>query len=101
MRRLISGQCPSKGGWLEGKASFLGRGRGDAVSERDDVEELADVMEMFQNLHPVNQAALLFHAWRIAGQGPAQDIEAVAMAASHSAWSQKRRVLTARSAGGN
>lgn len=77
VRRLMAGQGPAKGGWPEGIAGFLGYAPTDAT------EELAEVMQAAQYLHPVTQSAILFHAWRIAGQGAARDTEAVVMAACH------------------
>ena len=93
VRRLTSGQGPSKGGWRDGIGAFLGRNRGDAASAPNDVEELVEVMEACQTLHPVTQGAVLFHAWRIAGQGPARDLEAAVMAACHGASFGRGRAL--------
>lgn len=77
VRRLMAGQGPAKGGWPEGIAGFLGHAPTDATAE------LAEVMDSAQPLHPVTQSAILFHAWRIAGQGAARDTEAAVMAACH------------------
>lgn len=82
VRRLAAGQAPYNGGWQSGIAAFLGHPQG-TVSHP--IDELAEVMTTAQYLHPVTQAAVLFHSWRIAGQGPARDIEAAVMAACHGA----------------
>lgn len=82
VRRLTAGQGPDAGGWLAGLAPFLGHAHG---TQSHAIEEAAEVMAAAQHLHPVTQAAVLFHAWRIVGQGPAGDIEAAVMAACHGA----------------
>ncbi|PZQ96084.1 MAG: hypothetical protein DI533_16670 [Cereibacter sphaeroides] len=76
-RRLAGGPPPAAGGWRAGSAAFLGRARDGSG------EDLAEVMDAAVGLHPVTEAALLFHAWRIAGQGPATGLEAAVMAARH------------------
>ena len=80
VRRLSLGLAPDGGGWRLGLAGFLGHGEGS-----HGVEELAEVMEITGFLHPVTQAAILFHAWRMIGQGPATETEAFALAACHGA----------------
>lgn len=93
VRRLTAGQGPNKGGWANGIAGFLGYAHRDASFSSDAVEELAEVMLSIENLHPVTQAAVLFHTWRIAGQGPARDLEAAVMAACHGASMGRGRAL--------
>lgn len=84
VRRLMAGQDPATGGWPEGIAGFLGH------APTEPTAELAEVMQAVQGLHPVTQSAILFHAWRIAGQGAGRDTEAAVMAACH-AGSMARR----------
>ena len=85
VRRLTAGQGPGNGGWAGGVTAFLGHAHGEPLSASPAVEDLAEVMIAAQYLHPVTQAAVLFHAWRFAGQGPARDMEAAVMAACHGA----------------
>lgn len=85
VRRLTAGQGPDNGGWAGGVTAFLGHAHGEPLSASPDVEDLAEVMIAAQYLHPVTQAAVLFHAWRLAGQGPARGMEAAVMAACHGA----------------
>lgn len=85
VRRLEVGQGPATGGWPEGIAAFLGH------VPTDPTAELAEVMQAAQHLHPVTQSAILFHAWRIAGQGASRDTEAAAMAARHGATMGRRQ----------
>jgi hypothetical protein len=80
VRRLSMGLAPDAEGWRLGLARFLGHGEAS-----HGVEELAQVMETTGLLHPVTQAAILFHAWRMIGQGPATETEAFALAACHGA----------------
>lgn len=77
VRRLTGGPAPAAGGWRAGSAAFLGRARDSSG------EDLAEVMDAAVGLHPVTEAALLFHAWHIAGHGPAAGLEAAVMAARH------------------
>ncbi len=112
VRRLQGGPGPEAGGWAVGLTAFLGRSVPEAVrsgpaqpanapgeclsAERveptvpEAVADLAEVMAGAGGLHPVTQAAILFHAWRMlgpetAGRGPVQDVEASALAARHGA----------------
>ncbi|MGV8987241.1 MAG: helix-turn-helix domain-containing protein [Cypionkella sp.] len=85
VRRLTAGQGPGKGGWRNGASAFLGRTQAETAPASEDIEDLAEVMKSLPSLHPVTQAALLFHTWRVVGQGPARDIEAAVMAACHGA----------------
>lgn len=79
VRRLSGGPPPGQGGWRAGIAAFLGRPPEGAV------EEVAEAMEALAGLHPVVEAAVLFHAWQIAAVGPGAGIEAAALAARHAA----------------
>lgn len=85
VRRLVAGRGPAEGGWRTGVSVFLGHASGGAGQVSDNIQDLAEVMEAAQYLHPVTQAAMLFHGWRLVGQGPARDVEAAVMAACHGA----------------
>ncbi|MFN4128464.1 MAG: hypothetical protein ACK4GC_01390 [Paracoccaceae bacterium] len=70
-RRLMEGPAPDQGdaatGLSAGLAAFLGRaGQGEAVP--DAIADLADLLAAASDLHPVTQAAILFHGWRMLGQ---------------------------------
>lgn len=80
VRRLRAGQGPWAEDWPSGTAAFLGHN-----AETDAAAELAEVMTAAAHLHPVTQSAVLFHAWRMVGQGAARDTEAAVMAACHAA----------------
>jgi hypothetical protein len=80
VRRLTAGLAPNAPDWQSGLTTFLGHS-----AQSTAVEELAEVMENTRLLHPVTQAAILFHAWRMIGQGPATETEAHVMAACHGA----------------
>lgn len=47
--------------------------------------ELAEALERMDGLHPVVEAVVLFHAWRIVAPGPASGLEAEVLAARHAA----------------
>jgi hypothetical protein len=79
-RRLTAGLAPEAGGWHAGLWRFLGHSGASA-----ETEDLALVMQSAAALHPVTQAAVLFHAWRMISQGPASLTEAHALAACHAA----------------
>lgn len=85
VRRLTSGHGLGKSSWHDEIPAFLGRSDPGTMLSKDDIEDIADVMEATRSLHPVTRAAVLFHAWRITGQGPARDMEAAVMAACHGA----------------
>lgn len=76
-RRLTRGPAPA-----EGLAAFLHR-RAETMSE------LAALLAAGAGLHPVTQAALLFHGWRLLGpeaeSDRARDLEAAVLAARHGA----------------
>lgn len=76
VRRLIGpGMVEGQGGWVSSLATFLGFG-GEAVLD------LAETMDGTEALHPVTQAAFLFHAWKMAGaERGARDIEGGVLAA--------------------
>ena len=74
VRKLGSGPGPDRGGWGPGLAAFLGHAS-------DAVQDVAGVMATMAGLHPVTQGAVLFGAWRVAGQGPGRDMEAAVLAA--------------------
>lgn len=79
-RRLTAGLAPETGGWNAGLWRFLGHSGASA-----ETEDLALVLQNTAALHPVTQAAILFHAWRMIAQGPASLTEAHALAACHAA----------------
>lgn len=70
VRRLTGqGKLEGQGGWPASLAAFLG-------FEGDAVLDLAETMVGTEALHPITQAAFLFHAWRMAGaERNARDIE--------------------------
>lgn len=79
VRRLTGpGQVRGEGaGWGAGLAAFLG-------FEGEAVQDLVETLEGTGALHPVTQAALLFHAWKMAGaERAARDVEGGVMAARH------------------
>ena len=94
-RRLMEGPAPDQNGWQAGLAVFLGRAGQGAGSEA--LSDLADLMSDTALLHPVTQAAIVFHGWRMLGQQkekagrgfPGQDVtvdvEAAVLAARHGA----------------
>lgn len=58
-----------------------------------DAGAIADLRELLANgaaLHPVTQAAMLFHAWRMIGAPHSRDIEAAILAARHGASISRR-----------
>lgn len=82
VRRLSAGPTPGQGGWRPGVAAFLGR------KESVETEEIAEAMEAMQGLHPIVEAAVLFHAWRVVAEtrsGPVAGLEAAILAARHGA----------------
>lgn len=88
VRRLTAGLGP--GNSAQSLAAFLGRTALDAGAIPEAVADLADIMETTHALHPVTQAAVMFHSWRMLGQGaallqPSQDMEAAVIAARHAA----------------
>lgn len=79
VRRLTGGAEPGAGGWHAGLSAFLG-------FEGEAIEGLAEVMAGTEILHPLTRAALLLHAWRVAGENrAARDLEAAVLAARHGA----------------
>lgn len=78
--RRLSGTMPvvaQGGGGRDNLASFLG-------FESDAVLDLAATLDGIDMLHPVTQAAFLFHAWKMAGaERAAKEIEGGVMAARH------------------
>lgn len=80
VRRLTGpGQVRVDGsaGWMVGLAAFLG-------FDGEAVQDLAEALDGTGALHPVTQAALLFHAWKMAGaERAARDVEGGVMAARH------------------
>ena len=85
VRRLSGGPGPGDGGWERGLGAFLGRVESFGDGATETVSDLAEIMDGAGGLHPVTAAAVLFHAWRMLGEGPAQDTEAAAMAARYGA----------------
>lgn len=86
VRRLSGGPPPSTD-----LAAFLNRqsrgpSYGDpAVTVEEPLSDLADILQTGRALHPVTQAARLFHAWRSLGPGSAGPLEAAVLAARHGA----------------
>ena len=82
VRRLSAGRAP-----VEGIARFLERAEGDP--DQGAVADLAALLATLDPLHPVVQAAVLFHAWRMIGperaSDRARDGEAAVLAARHAA----------------
>lgn len=70
VRRLTGpGKVEGQGGWAASLAAFLG-------FEGEAVFDLAETMLETNALHPITQAAFLFHAWKMAGaERSARDIE--------------------------
>jgi HTH DNA binding domain len=70
VRRLTGqGKLEGNGGWPARLAAFLG-------FEGDAILDLAETMVGTEALHPITQAAFLFHAWKMAGaERNARDIE--------------------------
>ena len=76
-------------------AAFLERPTAETeVSQMGaDAGAIADLRELLANgvaLHPVTQAAVLFHAWRMIGAPHSRDIEAAILAARHGASMSRR-----------
>lgn len=85
VRRLSGGPSPAQGGWTKGLTAFLGRGLAEGDS-RGDIADIAQMMNDFNGLHRLSEAALLFHLWRRLGDGGAvRDTEAAVLAARHAA----------------
>lgn len=90
VRRLQGGLGPEAGGWEAGLTTFLGRSVPDVGGVPEAIADLAEVMGRAAGLHPVTQAAILFHAWRMLGHETSsrvspQDVEAAALAARYGA----------------
>lgn len=70
VRRLTgSAKVTGQGGWAAGLSAFFG-------FEGEAVFDLAETMLETDALHPITQAAFLFHAWKMAGADrSARDIE--------------------------
>lgn len=86
VRRLAGGPPP-----VEDLAAFLDRRfrssslRDTDVAVDEPVSDLADILETGRALHPVVQAARLFHAWRSLGSTGSGPLEAAVLAARHAA----------------
>ena len=83
VRRLSAGPFPA-----QRLSEFLERQDTTAPEDGLDPGRLADLSEVLASvvsLHPVVQAAVLFHAWRILGVDRSRDIEAAVLAARHGA----------------
>lgn len=74
VRRLTQGPGPDAS-----IAAFLERPGDSAVAD------LAELRATTGDLHPVTQAAILFHAWRMIGPEHARDLEAAVLAARYGA----------------
>jgi hypothetical protein len=95
VRRLTSGPPPAAAGWEPGLVAFLGRTAPETEAVPDAIADLAEVMAATDGLHPVTQAAILFHAWRMLGQASqtpdgVRDVEAATLAARHGAAMARR-----------
>jgi len=89
-RRLSGGPAPAAG-----LAAFLERpedmhAAGEHGAEPGAVAALSELLEAADDLHPVTQGALLFHAWRILGAPRTRDVEAAVLAARHCAAMARR-----------
>ncbi len=78
-RRLVAGPAPVGPDRAAALIALLGLPVGAAVPDR--VADSCEVLERLDSLHPVVQGAALFHLWRMAAAGPAQDVEAAVLAA--------------------
>lgn len=88
VRRLSGGAGPAAG-----LAAFLDRpvdGAGEVGPEAGAVATLSQLLADADDLHPVAQAAVLFHAWRMLGAPWSRDAEAAVMAARHAATMSRR-----------
>jgi len=54
------------------------------------IADLSDLLLQGETLHPVTQAAVLFHAWRMIGAPYSRDMEAAILAARHGATMSRR-----------
>ena len=54
------------------------------------IGDLADLLLQGETLHPVTQAAVLFHAWRMIGAPHSRDMESAILAARHGASMSRR-----------
>ena len=85
VRRLTAGASPSDHGWETGLAAFLDRMAQGIDEVPEAIADLAELMRNAEDLHPVTQSAIAFHAWRALSQGIGQDTEAAIIAARHAA----------------
>jgi len=90
VRRLGGGAFPT-----DGLAAFLDRPtdtRSEAAQgpEAGALANLADLLADADDLHPVTQAALLFHAWRMLGAPQSRETEAAVLAARQAARMSRR-----------
>ncbi|MCW1934893.1 hypothetical protein [Pararhodobacter zhoushanensis] len=72
-RRLMQGNAP-----VMGMGDFLNR-------PSEAVYDLAALLPEIEDLHPVTQSAILFHAWQLTGPDRGRDLEAAVLAARHAA----------------
>lgn len=79
VRRLTSGAPPAGPRWGEALGALLGVPAAAPMPDR--VAESGDVLAQLEQLHPVVQGVVLFHVWRLDGDGGAEDIEAAVLAA--------------------
>lgn len=75
--RRFETRAPASGDW----ATRIGGHLGLSAPLPDRVQEVAQALDGAERLHPISQAALLFHLWRAAHDGPARDIEAAVLGA--------------------
>jgi len=88
VRRLTGGPGPA-----EGWTAFLDRpeeGGAEMGAEVGAVATLSELMAEGADLHPLVQAALLFHAWRMLGAPASRETEAAVLAARHAARMSRR-----------
>lgn len=78
VRRLTSGPAPVAPGRAQAMAALLGLPDGAGA---DRIHDSCEVIERMAGLHPVTQAAVQFHLWRMVGTGSARDVEAAVLGA--------------------
>lgn len=77
VRRLTSGPAPIGPDREEALAALIGLPKDTAIPER--IRDAGDLLASLEALHPITQAAILFHLWR-SDPSPAHDMEAAVLA---------------------
>lgn len=98
VRRLSGGSGPAEGfgRFLERPAETGAQGAAETTRgpergpEPGALSNLSEVMADAAGLHPVTQAALMFHAWRLLGAPSSRETEAAVLAARHAASMSRR-----------